>query len=71
MLNLLTTITNFTAYYPILTALRHGDITTASVLGFAAFSSGISHLFESHTGSIGWIWWELRLFLEDLLSSGL
>ncbi len=48
MLNLLTTLTNFTAYLPIRTALVHEDYLTAGIVGFAAASSAVSHLFESH-----------------------
>ena len=48
MLNLFTTITNLTAYYPITTARLRGDLLTASVVGFAAVASALSHLFESH-----------------------
>ena len=48
MLNLLTTITNFTAYFPIRTAYLNGDYLTAGIVGFTALSSAISHLFESH-----------------------
>lgn len=48
MLNLLTTITNFTSYYPIRRALLHGDWITALIISFAAMASAVSHLFESH-----------------------
>jgi hypothetical protein len=48
MLNLLTAVTNITAYYPIRYALAHHDILTAGIVSFAACSSAISHLFESH-----------------------
>lgn len=48
MLNLLTTITNITAYYPIRTSLSQGDLVTAAILIYSAGTSAISHLFESH-----------------------
>lgn len=48
LLNILTCITNFTAICPILTALNNKDYTTTIAIAFAAFSSAISHLFESH-----------------------
>lgn len=48
MLNLLTTVTNFTAYYPFLTSIHHGDHITATLTAFAGCASAVSHLFESH-----------------------
>lgn len=48
MLNLLTAFTNFTAYYPILTALSFNDNVTAACVIVVACLSAISHLFESH-----------------------
>lgn len=48
MLNLLTTITNFTSYYPVRRALEKGDWLTAGIISFAGISSAVSHLFESH-----------------------
>lgn len=48
MWNLLLAVTNFTAYYPIITALLAGDVITAGIIAFAAVMSVVSHLFESH-----------------------
>lgn len=48
MMNLLTTFTNFTVYYPIRYALLKGDFITASIVGLSGGASMISHLFESH-----------------------
>jgi hypothetical protein len=48
MWNSLTTLTNITAYYPVITALSLNDKITAYCVMFAAGSSAISHLFESH-----------------------
>lgn len=48
MLNLLTSVTNFTAYYPIAYAMQRKDYLTASTIALAAGASIISHLFESH-----------------------
>lgn len=47
-MNLMTAVTNITAIFPFQYALYHHDTTTAYFIFIAAFSSAISHLFESH-----------------------
>ncbi len=47
-LNFITSITNFTAYFPIYTSFINNDIITASCLCFVGTMSTFSHLIENH-----------------------
>jgi hypothetical protein len=47
-LNFITSVTNFTAYFPIYTSFVNNDIITTSCLSFVATMSTFSHLVENH-----------------------
>jgi len=47
-LNFITSITNFTAYFPIYTSFINNDIITTLSLSFVATMSTFSHLIENH-----------------------